>query len=124
LTDNLIKRSNNLVNVVTKALNANAQSEPAYIRLREEAEAADKVYRVAVRRLDRQRLGLEERIEETLKTLQRWELERLRAVKTGKPLLTASQGNESKSFQCYFSTRVPWPTSPRHSNHRLNAQPL
>jgi len=74
------------VNVVTKALNSNAQSEPVHVRLREEAEAADKVYRVAVRRLDRQRLGLEERIEETLKTLQRWELERLRAVKTGKPL--------------------------------------
>jgi len=74
------------VNVVTKALNSNAQSEPVHVRLREEAEAADKVYRVAVRRLDRQRLGLEERIEETLKTLQKWELDRLRAVKTGKPL--------------------------------------
>jgi len=32
--------------------------------------------------LDRQRLGLEEKIEDTLKTLQRWETERLRAVKT------------------------------------------
>lgn len=36
-----------------------------------------------MRKLDRQRLGLEERIEEMLKTLQKWELERLAAVKTG-----------------------------------------
>ena len=72
-----------MVNVVTKALNANPQNEPAYIRLRQEADEADKVYRVSVRKLDRQRLGLEERIEEMLKTLQRWEMERLGAVKTG-----------------------------------------
>ncbi|OAX43944.1 hypothetical protein K503DRAFT_610472 [Rhizopogon vinicolor AM-OR11-026] len=99
LADNLIKRSNNLVNVVSKALNANAQSEPAYIRLREEAEAADKVYRVAVRRLDRQRLGLEERIEETLKTLQRWELERLRAVKTVLLQYHGTLANIPKAFE-------------------------
>jgi hypothetical protein len=84
------------VNVVTKALNSNAQTEPAHIRLRGEAEEADKIYRVAVRKLDRQRLGLEERIEETLKTLQRGEMERLRAVKTGKPLWITPQGHESK----------------------------
>ncbi|KAG0709279.1 hypothetical protein DFH29DRAFT_820737 [Suillus ampliporus] len=82
LADNLIKRSNNFVNVVSKALNSNTQSEPAHIRLRDEADEADKIYRVGVRKLDRQRLGLEERIEETLKTLQRGEMERLRAVKT------------------------------------------
>ncbi|KAH7929102.1 hypothetical protein BV22DRAFT_1057685 [Leucogyrophana mollusca] len=82
LADNLLKRSNNLVNVVAKALNNNSQSEPAYVKARADAEAADKMYRVAVRKLDRQRLGLEERIEEVLKTLQRWEVERLRAVKT------------------------------------------
>ena len=66
------------------AANAAANNQPAYIRARQEAEEADKEYRVAVRKLDRQRLGLEERIEDTLKTLQRWETERLRAVKTGK----------------------------------------
>ncbi|EGN96599.1 hypothetical protein SERLA73DRAFT_170049 [Serpula lacrymans var. lacrymans S7.3] len=84
IADNLLKRSNTLVNVVAKALNnnTNGQSEPAYVRLRREADDADKTYRVAVRKLDRQRLGLEERIEEVLKTLQRWEAERLRAVKT------------------------------------------
>lgn len=77
-----MKRSNTLVNVVAKAL-ANNQSEPAHIKARNEAEEADKAFRVAIRRLDRQRLGVEEKIEETLKTLQRWETERLRAVKTG-----------------------------------------
>jgi major membrane immunogen (membrane-anchored lipoprotein) len=45
LADNLIKHSNNIVNVVTKALNANAQSEPAHVRLREEAEGADTLSR-------------------------------------------------------------------------------
>jgi hypothetical protein len=35
-----------------------------------------------VRKLDRQRLGLEEYIEDALKNLQRWEAERLQAVKT------------------------------------------
>lgn len=83
ITDNLLKRSGDLVNVVTKVLNANSQNEPVHVRLRNEADEADKLYRVSVRKLDRQRLGLEERIEERLKTLQRWELERLAAVKTG-----------------------------------------
>lgn len=68
--------------MVQKVLNG-TNAESTYIKLRREAEAADKEYRVSVRKLDRQRLGLEERIEETLKTLQKWELDRLRAVKTG-----------------------------------------
>ncbi|KAJ7066747.1 hypothetical protein C8F01DRAFT_1020317 [Mycena amicta] len=78
--DNLIKRTNTFVNLVTKALNQRA--EPAYIKARNEAEEADNTYRVAMRKLDRQRLGLEERIEDTLKTLQRWEMERLLTAKT------------------------------------------
>ncbi|KAK0202951.1 hypothetical protein DFS33DRAFT_1343865 [Desarmillaria ectypa] len=78
----LFKRTNNFVNLVSKALNAQANGEPMYVRARREAEEADKAYRLAVRKLDRQRLALEERLEDTLKTLQRWELERLRAVKT------------------------------------------
>lgn len=77
-----MSRSSTLANVVAKALTA--QSEPAHIRARREAEEADQAYRVAIRRLDRQRLGVEERVEDTLKTLQKWETERLRAVKTGK----------------------------------------
>ncbi|KAJ7115832.1 hypothetical protein C8R44DRAFT_793397 [Mycena epipterygia] len=80
-SDNLIKRTNTFVNLVSKAL-SNQNAEPAYIKARNEAEEADHVFRVATRKLDRQRLGLEERIEETLKLLQRWEMERLRAVKT------------------------------------------
>ncbi|KAH9924755.1 uncharacterized protein B0H18DRAFT_1119774 [Fomitopsis serialis] len=68
--------------LVSKALNTNGSAEPLHIRTRREAEVADREYRVAVRKLDRQRLGLEERVEETLKTLQKWELDRLRAVKT------------------------------------------
>jgi hypothetical protein len=77
-----VKRSNTFVSVVTKAL-VTKESEPAYIKARNEAEEADNAYRVAIRKLDRQRLGVEERIEDTLKTLQKWEGERLKAVKTG-----------------------------------------
>jgi len=81
--ENLLKRTGTFVNLVSKALNANAHGEPSYIKARHDAQDADKIYRVAVRKLDRQRLGLEERLEDTLKTLQRWEMERLSAVKTG-----------------------------------------
>ncbi|KAF5316623.1 hypothetical protein D9619_006671 [Psilocybe cf. subviscida] len=81
--ENILKKTGNLLNVVSKALNTTTTgSEPAYIRLRAESEETEKTYRIAVRRLDRHRLALEERIEETLKILQRWEGERLRAVKT------------------------------------------
>lgn len=69
--------------MVTKVLNNNPNGEPAHVRARHDADEADKTYRVGVRRLDRHRLALEERLEETLKTLQKWEAERLRAVKTG-----------------------------------------
>lgn len=81
---NFIKRSNGFLNVVSKALAANstASTEPPHVRARLEADDADREYRVGVRKLDRQRLGLEERIEDTLRSLQRWETERLHAVKT------------------------------------------
>jgi hypothetical protein len=79
---NLLRRSNTFLNVVSKALATNPNTEPLHVRTRVEADAADREYRVAVRRLDRQRLGLEERIEDVLKVLQRWETERLQAVKT------------------------------------------
>jgi hypothetical protein len=77
-----MKRSNTLVNVVAKALTVK-ESEPAHVKARNEAEEADRAYRVAIRRLDRQRLGIEERIEDALKILQKWEGERLKAIKTG-----------------------------------------
>ena len=76
-----VARTSGLAGLVQKAFAANG--EPAHVRARREAEAADQLYRTEVRKLDRQRLGLEERIEDTLKTLQKWELDRLRAVKTG-----------------------------------------
>ena len=81
---NFIKRSNGFLNVVSKALAANPSSstEPPHVRARLEADDADREYRVGVRKLDRQRLGLEERIEDALRSLQRWETERLHAVKT------------------------------------------
>lgn len=83
VTDNLLKRTGTLYSLVSKALNtSSSSSEPAHIRARQEANEADNAYRLAVRRLDRHRLALEERIEEALKVLQRWEIERLRAVKT------------------------------------------
>ena len=78
---NFMKRSNTLFNAVSKALTTNPSAEPIHVRARLEADAADREYRIAVRKLDRQRLGLEERIEDTLKLLQRWETERLHAVK-------------------------------------------
>lgn len=80
----MVKRTATFANLVTKALANNPTGEAPYVRARREAETADQEYRVAVRKLDRQRLGLEERIEDTLKNLQKWELDRLRAVKTGK----------------------------------------
>ena len=82
--DGVLKRPNlnGFVNIVSKVIKDN--TEPPYIRARREAEEADKTYRTAIRQLDRQRLGLEERIEDTLKLLQKFELERLRAVKSGK----------------------------------------
>ncbi|KAI0352312.1 hypothetical protein OH77DRAFT_1428605 [Trametes cingulata] len=80
LAQNVAGRTSGFANLVSKAFAANG--EPAYVRARREAEVADKEYRIAVRKLDRQRLGLEERIEDALKTLQKWELDRLRAVKT------------------------------------------
>jgi hypothetical protein len=84
VADRLIKRSNTLVGFVSKALAPDAGgTEPLHVRARHEAENADKVYRVAVRKLDRHRLFLEETIESTLKKLQKWEAERLRAVKSG-----------------------------------------
>ncbi|KAF8584019.1 hypothetical protein K439DRAFT_1653298 [Ramaria rubella] len=82
--ENFLKRTNTFVSIVQKAVNVATPttSEPLHIRVRHEAENSDRVYRVAVRKLDRQRLGLEEKIEETLKAMQRWEMDRLRTVKT------------------------------------------
>ncbi|KAJ7449578.1 hypothetical protein FB451DRAFT_1102501 [Mycena latifolia] len=96
--DTLIKRTNTFVSLVSKALSTQ-NSTPAYIKARAEAEEADHAFRVATRKLDRQRLGLEERIEETLKMLQRWEIERLRAVKTVLLQYHGTMSNLPKSLE-------------------------
>lgn len=81
----VIKRTGgNFVSLVNKVLSNTNNGEPAYVKARHEADIADNAYRKAVRKLDRHRLSLEERLEEALKLLQRLEMERLRAVKTGK----------------------------------------
>ncbi|EJD48326.1 hypothetical protein AURDEDRAFT_61186 [Auricularia subglabra TFB-10046 SS5] len=82
LTARLVKRSGTLVNFVSNVITSNASGEPPHVKARAEALEASQAYRSAVRQLDRRRLGLEERIEETLKALQKWELDRLRAAKT------------------------------------------
>lgn len=92
-----MKRSGTLANVVAKALNT-SHAEPVYIKARREAEEADQEYRVAVRRLDRQRLRVEEKVEETLKMLQKWETERLRAVKTVLLQYQGTLANLAKAF--------------------------
>ncbi|KAH7335300.1 hypothetical protein B0J17DRAFT_669538 [Rhizoctonia solani] len=80
---NIMKRSGTMMNFIQRAVkNANAPAEPPHIRARNEADAAERAYRVGVRALDKQRLGVEEKVEEALKVLNRWETERLRAVKT------------------------------------------
>ena len=85
LATSLVQRSNTLSGFISKRLNNS--SVPAHIRLRAEAEVADAKYRDAVHTLDKQRLSLEDRVEGTLKLWNRWELDRLRAVKTGGYLL-------------------------------------
>ncbi|QRV88863.1 Rho-GTPase-activating protein [Ceratobasidium sp. AG-Ba] len=80
---NLMKRSNTVVNFISRAVkSANTPAEPPHVKARNEADLAEKAYRAGVRALDRQRLGVEEKVEEALKVLNKWEVERLRAVKT------------------------------------------
>ncbi|TBU60977.1 hypothetical protein BD310DRAFT_874563 [Dichomitus squalens] len=97
LAQNVVNRTGGLASLVSKAFAGNG--EPAHVRARREADNADKEYRVAVRKLDRQRLGLEERIEETLKILQKWELDRLRAVKTALTQYQATLGKLAGNYK-------------------------
>ena len=83
MADNLLKRSGTLANFVMKQIK-NTNNAPPYVKARQDAHEADEAYKNAVRLLDRQRLALEDRIEETLKLLQKWELDRLRIIKDGK----------------------------------------
>lgn len=73
-----------LVKAVQNATAPGPPEELPYIKARREAGAADQGYRKAIKQLDQHRCAVEERIDETLKALQRWELDRLKAVKTGR----------------------------------------
>lgn len=85
-----IKRSNTMVNYFVKAVQSatapGPPDDPPHVKARKVAQEADVEYRKAVRQLDEHRCRVEERIDDTLRALQRWELDRLKAVKTGESL--------------------------------------
>ncbi|KAK8849456.1 hypothetical protein IAR55_004789 [Kwoniella newhampshirensis] len=56
--------------------------EPVHLRLRREATKADEAYKEGVRNAEEKRLEMEERIERGLRLWERWERERLAAVKS------------------------------------------
>ncbi|XAO25445.1 hypothetical protein I312_104268 [Cryptococcus bacillisporus CA1280] len=56
--------------------------EPPHVRLRRDAHKADEMYREGVWSAEEKRLEMEERIERGLRLWERWERERLSAVKT------------------------------------------
>jgi hypothetical protein len=100
------------VDIVSKAW---TNAEPPFIRYRREATNAENEYRKAVRTLDRHRLKLEERIEETLRTLQGWESDRLHAVKSGTRVIDrfVTLRPRSRVLKPSFSIKVQLPTSAR-----------
>lgn len=57
-------------------------AEPRHIRLRREADNAEKVYEEAVRNLDRTRCQVEQVLFEHYRLTQRWEADRIRAVQS------------------------------------------
>jgi hypothetical protein len=61
-----------------------SSDEPAHVRLRREAIKADESYKEGVRVAEEKRLEMEERIERGLRIWERWERERLGAVRNGK----------------------------------------
>ncbi|OCF37050.1 GTPase activating protein [Kwoniella heveanensis BCC8398] len=56
--------------------------EPAHVRLRKDATKANELYKEGVRNAEERRLEMEEMIERGLRLWERWERERLAAVKT------------------------------------------
>ena len=79
-TSTFLKRSNTVTSYLARSLKAS--NDPPYRKARVAADEANEKYRTAVRKLDRQRLSLEDRIETALKQWYIWELDRLRALKT------------------------------------------
>ena len=61
-----------------------SSDEPAHVRLRRDAIKADEGYKEGVRVAEEKRLEMEERIERGLRLWERWERERLGAVRNGK----------------------------------------
>lgn len=57
-------------------------SVPLHVRARHEADHIEGVYRTAVRKLDRTRMRMEEVVQDGLGVLQRWEADRLAAIRT------------------------------------------
>lgn len=84
-TSALLKRSGTVASYLAKTLKSTntTSTEPPYRKARIAADEANEKYRVMVKNLDKLRLNLEERIEATLKQWGRWELDRLRGIKTG-----------------------------------------
>jgi hypothetical protein len=60
-----------------------SSDEPAHVRLRREAIKADEGYKEGVRVAEEKRLEMEERVERGLRIWERWERERLGAVRNG-----------------------------------------
>lgn len=65
---------------IKAAVNGVVSAEPRHLRLRREADNAEKVYEESVRNLDRTRCQVEEVLFEHYGLTQRWEADRIRAV--------------------------------------------
>ncbi|KAH8116279.1 hypothetical protein DFH11DRAFT_1828006 [Phellopilus nigrolimitatus] len=82
MADNLVKRSNTVRQHSVQSLSTIGTPSPSISARVPTPTLRTRPTGQGVRKLDRQRLGLEERLEDTLKRLQKLELDRLRAVKT------------------------------------------
>jgi hypothetical protein len=86
--------------------------EPAHVRHRRDAIKADEAYKEGVRVAEEKRLEMEERIERGLRIWERWERERLGAVRNGRshPLKVGLE--KTDPFQCSSNTRLLWRDCP------------
>lgn len=85
-SSNLVSHSINNFSALKAYLPASMgnSDEPAHVRLRRDAIKADEGYKEGVRLAEEKRLEMEERIERGLRIWERWERERLGAVRNGK----------------------------------------
>lgn len=77
----LLARSGSLLSTALRSTTAQP-TVALHLRTRQEANHIEGVYRTAVRKLDRTRVRMEEVISDGLVVLQRWEADRLEALKT------------------------------------------